>query len=395
MKAIAAAQLVLSAVAFAQNPPPSSAQRAVDAAQEQIKREPKSADSYNELARALVRRARESGDPDYYRQAQQAVDDSLRIAPDNFEGDKAHVLVLLGERKYSAALELAEKLHKHTPDDVQVWGMIADAALELGDYDRSEYAAQWMLRLRRGNLPGMVRGALLRRVFGDVDGALDWLNSVFRLTNATELEERAWLLTHIAQLRLEMGKFELADEILTQALQIYPDYYFTLDALAQTRSAEGKDGEAAELLRRAQKIAPHPRRLFALAMALKGAGDAAGADRTFAQFERQALEITAKPDNANYELVYYYTDVAHKPTDALRVGKAEIARRHDILTLDAYAWALSANGQYSQARAELDKALKVGIRDARLFAHAANIAEKLSDRAAAAKFERQARELRP
>ena len=133
-----------------------------------------------------MRRARESGDPDYYRQAQQAVDDSLRIAPDNFEGDKAHVLVLLGERKYSAALELAEKLHKHTPDDVQVWGMIADAALELGDYDRSEYAAQWMLRLRRGNLPGMIRGALLRRVFGDVEGALDWLNSVFRLTNATE-----------------------------------------------------------------------------------------------------------------------------------------------------------------------------------------------------------------
>ena len=66
------------------------------------------------------------------------------------------------------------------------------------------------------------------------------LTSVFKLTNATELEERAWLLTHIAQLRLEMGKFELADEILTQALQIFPDYYFTLDALAQTRSAEGK-----------------------------------------------------------------------------------------------------------------------------------------------------------
>jgi tetratricopeptide (TPR) repeat protein len=241
----------------------------------------------------------------------------------------------------------------------------------------------------------MVRGAFLRHAFGDVDGALDWLNSVFKLTNAAEVEERAWLLTHIARLRLETGKFELADEILTQALQIYPDYYFTMDTLAETRSAEGKDGEAADLLRRAQKVAPHPRRLFALAMALKRAGDAAGADRTFAEFERKALEITEKADNANRELIYYYTDVAHKPAEALRVAQAEIARRHDILTLDAYAWALYGNGQYTEARAELDKALKVGIRNARLFAHAASIAGKLSDRTAAARFERQARELGP
>jgi tetratricopeptide (TPR) repeat protein len=395
MKVFAAAQLLLSVVAAAQTVPLSPAQRAVSMAREQIAQEPKSAEGYNSLAKALVRRGRETGDPDFYRQAGRAVEDSFRASPDNFEGHKARVAILLARREDSAALDLAKKLHNQSPDDVQVWGMISDACLELGDYDQAENAAQWMLRLRRGNLPGMTRGAFLRIAFGDTEGALDWLTSVFKLTNATEVEERAWLLTHIARIRLETGKLELADQLLTKALQIFPEYYFTLDALAETRSAEGKYSEAVDLLRRAQKAAPHPRRLFALAGALKQAGNADEADRTFAAFEREALAIADKPDNADRELIFYYADYAHKPADAIRVGNKEIARRRDIRTLDAYGWALYSAGQYAEARAELDKALKPGIRDARLFEHAARIAGKLNDQTAAAKFERQARELRP
>ena len=44
---------------------------------------------------------------------------------------------------------------------------------------------------------------------------------------------------------------------------------------------------------------------------------------------------------------------------------------------------------------ELDKALKLGIRDAGVFDHAAAISEKLKDQTAAAGYQRKARELRP
>jgi len=382
------AATLLAMAAVAQAPTLSPAQRAMLAAQEQIKKDPRQSQGYNDLAKALVRRGRETGDPDYYRQASRAVQDSLKVEPDNFEGNKAHVMVLLGQREDAAALELARKLNQRIPDDVQVRGLIADACMELGDYPQAEMQTQWMLNLRRGNIPGMIRGAFLRVVFGEEEGALDWLTSAFRLTNPTETEERAWLLTHIARVRLQTGKLELADQLLGQALEIFPNYYFTLDALAETRSALGKYGEAADFLRRAQKAAPHPRRLFALAVALKQGS-------AFADFERQAREIVDKPDNANRELIFYYADYAHKPAEALRVARAEIARRQDIPTLDAYAWALYSNGQYAEARVELDKALKVGIHDATLFEHAASIAEKLKDQTAAAKYQRQARELRP
>ncbi len=382
------AATLFAMAAVAQVPALSPAQRAILAAEENIKREPKQSQGYNDLAKGLVRRGRETGNPDYYQQAERAVQDSLKVQPDNFEGYKARVMVLLGEREDAAALDLARKLNQRIPDDVQVRGLIADACMDLGDYPQAEEQTQWMLKLRRGNIPGMVRGAFLRIAFGEGEGALDWLTSAFKLTNPTETEERAWLLTHIARVRLQTGKLELADQLLGQALEIFPDYYFTLDALAETRSVLGKYAEAADLLRRAQKAAPHPRRLFALAVALKQ-------DGAFAEFESQAREIAYEPDNANRELIFYYADYAHKPTDALRVARAEIARRQDIATLDAYAWALYSNGQYAEARAELDKALKVGIRDATLFGHAAAIAEKLKDQTAAASYQKQVRELRP
>jgi len=82
-------------------------------------------------------------------------------------------MVLLGLRENTSALELAQKLNKHIPDNVVVRGLIADACMELGDYEQAENQSQWMFNLGRGNLPGMIRGALLRR-----DPALERLKTV-------------------------------------------------------------------------------------------------------------------------------------------------------------------------------------------------------------------------
>jgi hypothetical protein len=111
MKAPVAILFLFVVAAVAQAPTLSPAQRAILSAREQIKRDPKQSQGYNDLAKALVRRGRESGDPDYYRQAARAVQDSLKIEADNFEGYKARVMVLLGEHEDAAALDLARKLN--------------------------------------------------------------------------------------------------------------------------------------------------------------------------------------------------------------------------------------------------------------------------------------------
>ena len=59
----------------------------------------------------------------------------------------------------------------------------------------------------------------------------------------------------------------------------------------------------------------------------------------------------------------------------------------------AYAWALYANGQYSEARKQIETALAVGIRDAKMFGHAGEISLKAGDKPAAERYLRQAAEL--
>ena len=81
-------------------------------------------------------------------------------------------------------------------------------------------------------------------------------------------------------------------------------------------------------------------------------------------------------DNANHELIAYYIDHAKRPADALRLAQLEIARRHDVYTLDCYAWALAANGDYKGANIQMQKALAVGVKDPKILHHASQIAEK-------------------
>src|SRR5271157_1818463 len=107
------------------SPPP--AQLRIEAAQKVLEKQPKRYQAYNDLALALVRRARETADDSYYPQAQRAIENSLRIQPDNFEAGQAHVALLLAEHRYRDALEEARALNHRMPDAVLAWGYIADA----------------------------------------------------------------------------------------------------------------------------------------------------------------------------------------------------------------------------------------------------------------------------
>ena len=59
----------------------------------------------------------------------------------------------------------------------------------------------------------------------------------------------------------------------------------------------------------------------------------------------------------------------------------ERARRRDVFTLEAHAWALHRNARHGEARAEIEDALAVGVRDPRIFYRAGAIAIAQGDEA--------------
>lgn len=115
----------------------------------------------------------------------------------------------------------------------------------------------------------------------------------------------------------------------------------------------------------------------------------------YAEFERAARVQITLPDNANVGLIAYYAEHARRPQEALRIARLEMESRHDACTLDAYAWALYANGQYTEAGRQIEKALAVGTRDAVLFYHAGAIAAACGKGAEATRYLQQSLDLNP
>jgi tetratricopeptide (TPR) repeat protein len=195
----------------------------------------------------------------------------------------------------------------------------------------------------------------------------------------------------MGHLRLSAGNTDAAEKLLQRALASFPNYAAALGNLAQVRITQKRYAEAAALLQQRYRSVPRAGHLYDLAEALQLAGRNDEAQRAYADFETKSLLESNKKDNSNRELIFYYADHAQQPVKALKVAQQEYAWRHDVYTLDAYAWALHVNGQDTEARKQIEIALAVGIRDATFFRHAAEIALKVEDLEAAERYSEQAR----
>jgi tetratricopeptide (TPR) repeat protein len=376
-------------------PEPSPAERKIETAKKAIAANPQKYQFYNDLGLGLVHRARETSDPSYYKEAEEAVDHSSRLAPGNFEAQQLRIMLLLGRHEYARAQQEAKALNRRMPDDILVWGYLADADIALGDYDDAEKSAQWMLDLRPGNIPGLLLGARLRALYGDFDGAMEFLNNAYQQTLSNEVEELAYYLVKMADFSLDTGRLEQAASLLGRALQIFPGYDLATVGMARVRIAEGKFAEAVDLLRRRNPKAVDSHGLYELAEALERAGQRREAEATYRRFQQTASAEVDDAENANRDLIFYYADHAHKPAEALRIARIEIARRRDVETLDAYAWALYANASYAEARTQLDRALAVGVRNALYFYHAGLIQAALKQNSDATRYFKQSLDLNP
>jgi Flp pilus assembly protein TadD len=400
MKRLLALMLMMAAtLAGAQSSPSTStpalspAERNMAESQNLIRDKPSQYTGHNLLATALVRRARETSDARYLAQADEEVEKALRLAPNNFDSKKIQVSIRLGEHEFPAALDAAKALNKQVPDDVMVYGLLTEANAELGNYKDAEIAAQWMLNLRPGNLPALTNAAYLRELFGDIDGSYELLQMAYESTPPTEDEERAWLLTQMGHLRLAAGNTDTAEKLFAQALASFPNYPFAMGDLGEVRIQQTRYEEAVVLFRQRYQFTSRTEHLYDLARALRLAGHEGEAKKAFAEFETKALLASSQKDNSNHALVFYYADCVKQPAKALQVAEQEYSWRKDIYTLDAYAWALHANGRDLEARKQIETALAVGIRDAKLLLHAGEIALAAGDPDAAQRYLKQSLEL--
>ena len=378
------AQLSLPGDAKDQSQTP--AQQRIAAAKQQISADPKRPEAYNALTLSYMRRARETADPAYLKEADAALAQGLNLDAANFQLQKSQVALLLARHEYAKAKQLAIALHHRTPDDVMSYGYLAEACIGLGDYAEAETNAQWMMNLRPNNTPALMVGAELRVLLGDPHGAIDFLNRAFAQTSPIEVEELAWIANRIASIEIDSGQNDVAEQTLERAETLFPHDPYTIENTATLRMAQNRASDAMQLWTQARSIDPNPAIVFALAKSQEAAGQGQQAHATYSEFERFTSAPGGATDEAMVDLVFLQAASPSTAQDALKLAERLMESRHDVWTLDAYAWALYANGRFKDADAALQQAIAVGLRNAQIFNHAGQIAQALNCGEDAAKY---------
>lgn len=360
-----------------------SADSQIQLAESRIARLPSDPESYNQLAAAFMQKARETGDFGFNARAEAALDQSLKLAPDNRSTMTLHATLLLTYHKFREALDEARRMQTSGDVTPEMYGIMTDALVELGDYSEAIKAAQQMMNMRP-DAAAYARVSYLRALHGDLDGAIEAMRIAVKASNPNNAENASWYRVHLGVELMNAGKHEEAEREFDIALKVFPGYHLALAAKGRARAAAGDFDAAVDFFRQAQERVPLPDYAIALGDLYTKLG------RTNEAKQQEQLVEFIERDTAGAAALYsrqlalFWADHDMKLDEALEIMKREHAAREDVLTYDALAWCFFKKGQLTEAAEAIKQAKRLGTRDARIFYHAGMIDDAMGDHRRAA-----------
>ena len=356
---------------------------AIAALQQHLREIPDDWRGFAQLGLAYVAQARVTADPSWYPKAEGVLRRSLRLHPDeNVDATLGIGALDLARHDFAAALREGRTASGLNPYSADAYGVIGDALLELGRYDRAFEAFQTMVDTRP-DLASYARVAYARELLGNVPGAERAMRMAFDAAGTPS--DSAWTAYQLGELAFGAGDVETARGWYARGLDLDPAYVPNLAGLAKVAWARGENELAIARLK--EVVARYPSAEFVVALAdlYRATGRSALADRQEAVVEAMHELATANGVNVDLELALFDADHGD-PDGALAAARAEWARRRSVHVADAYAWALYANGRYRRASAFAERALALGTRNALFLFHAGMIRLELGDEAGARRY---------
>ena len=130
--------------------------------------------SYARLGQAYILKARETGDPAYYDLADKALSRCLDLSPDGVTAARAATdlaVVQMARHQFRGALVTAQQAASYSSGELNAYGLIGDAHIELGEYEQAEAAYEKMRGLSGPFYPHS-RLSMLKFHKGDPAGAI-------------------------------------------------------------------------------------------------------------------------------------------------------------------------------------------------------------------------------
>jgi tetratricopeptide (TPR) repeat protein len=207
-------------------------------------------------------------------------------------------------------------------------------------------------------------------------------------------ESMAWCRVQLGNELINAQKLVEGEREIDRALHFFPDYHLALAAKGRARLLAHDVDNAIKYYKFAENRVPIPDYAIALGDLFTKLGRTEEATREY-QLVEFVEQRGAMDGTYSLPLALFWADHNTRLDEALKVAERERAIRSDIYTCDVLAWCLFKNGRFSEAKAAMNEALRLGTLDPRLFYHAGMIASAMGDRRLGANHLKTALELNP
>lgn len=362
--------------------------RAIEFFQTRIKAQPRSPSNYVMLAQRLSRKAKETGAEECYGLAEEALQQALKLAPNDLNARIMMSGVLAFRHQFAESLKLAEQVARELPGDLDALTSVHDAQMGLGDYAAARKTLDELTAKGKGPLVGLwARQAHFAEVHGQDAEAL----RLIRQASATVLENAGdyrapsvvWYQVRLGHQLLDAGLTDEGAAVFETAVKDLPQYFLAVAGLAEARAAQGRFDDALTQYARTIELCPDPIFFMAVGDIHTRLGAADKARAAYDTAEKTILESGATPAEYSRELSLFYSERDREPKRAVELARIDLTFRQDILGHDALAWALYRDGQFEAAGQAIDQALRTGCTSARLHYHAGMIRHRLGKQDAA------------
>ena len=299
--------------------------------------------------------------------------------------------VLHQQHKFEGAHTIATELTLKRGNSFD-HALLGDVLLDLGKVDRASDAYQKMLDLRPG-LSSYLRAAEMRWITGDVQGAVDAGLLALKAGTMRQPAPLAWAYSRLSYFLWAQGRQTESEAAADRALGILPEYVPAVVAKGRALLSSGDAAGAIEVLKNSLMSDQEPLTLWLAWECYKELGD----DSRVQELQKTIMTRGIQVDPRTVSL--YLSTISRNSGVALQLAESELAKREDILTQDALAFALlrksndleasapaEAATLLSRARSAMDASLVHGTKDARLWLHAGLVYQATGDTHTAREF---------
>jgi tetratricopeptide (TPR) repeat protein len=348
--------------------------------QETVRLNPNNVTALDSLGLAYQQRARETGDPTYYTKSDEALHRALSIAPRDLIATSGLGSLALSRHRFRDALALGRRAHAISPTTARNYGVIGDALVELGRYRPAFKTFDTMASLQPG-LSSYARISHARQLLGDVPGAIGAMKLAVDAADG-QREAAAWTHVQLGLIYLSVGRFAEAAAQDRQALWVFPEYAYALDALARAEAGLGHYRSAIAFEQQAVNRIPLPQYVSTLGDLYRATGKPQLAQKQYELIAVIQRLLVANGVKTDLETALFDVDHGIRLHASLALARLAQRERPSIDGNDVLAWALERTGHCGEALRYSKRALELGTLDALKFFHRGMIERCLGHAAA-------------